>query len=50
MRIAPNAVGAVVGGVLALLVAALGALPWLVPDYSLSFMLTVMSYLVLTVS
>src|SRR5271170_4735426 len=37
-------------GALVALVALLAALPWLLSDYGLSFMVTVMSYLVLTVA
>ena len=37
-------------GALMALVAVLAALPWLLSDYALSFMLSVMSYLVLTVA
>src|SRR5271166_199384 len=37
-------------GSLAALVVLLAALPWLLSDYGLSFMVTVMSYLVLTVA
>src|SRR5271170_5384178 len=37
-------------GALVALVALLAALPWLLSDYALSFMLSVMSYLVLTVA
>ena len=40
----------IAAGALVALVVLLAALPWLLSDYALSFMLSVMSYLVLTVA